>query len=138
MYKEDETEENLIYATKKNRQRDLYTMTTNSGPHRDDFIIRINEIDIRKFGSQGQQRSAAVSMKLSEIDLIRKKTGEMPVLLLDDVLSELDQNRQESLLEEIRSTQTILTATGTEDIIRNRFENGKVFFVKEGTITEEK
>lgn len=136
-YKENEKEDTLLDSLKRNRKRDIYTMTTNCGPHRDDFIIEVNGTDIRRFGSQGQIRSAAVSLKLSEIDIIKKKTGEMPVLLLDDVMSELDHHRQECLLEEIKETQTIITATGTEDIV-NRKMKGKLFFVKEGTVTEER
>ena len=110
-------------------------MTTNSGPHRDDFSIRTNGIDIRTYGSQGQQRSAAISLKLSEIQLIRKITGEDPVLLLDDVFSELDHNRQESLLKEISGIQTVITGTG--DTIKNSLSIGKTFLVREGTALEE-
>lgn len=129
---EDEFKEKLI----SNRKRDLASFTTNCGPHRDDFSIKANGIDIRTFGSQGQQRSAAVSLKLSEIKIIENKTGEMPVLLLDDVLSELDTHRQESLLKEISKTQTLITGTGMDDFIKNNVKISKKFFVKEGEAFE--
>ncbi len=135
-YEENAVEEKMAELLKKNRQRDVYNMTTGTGPHRDDFSIKINGIDTRRFGSQGQQRSAAVSLKLSEIEIIRKKTGEMPVLLLDDVFSELDHSRQESLLKEIKSTQTIITGTGIDAGIRQNLTINKRFYVKEGTVTE--
>jgi DNA replication and repair protein RecF len=93
------------------RERDIETALTNSGPHRDDLKISLNGTDARKFGSQGQQRSAALSLKLAEIDSFKTETGETPVLLLDDVLSELDEDRQRNLLETADGVQTILTCT---------------------------
>ena len=104
------------------------------GPHRDDFAFIANEIDIRKFGSQGQQRTAALSLKLSEIELVKKMTKDTPVLLLDDVLSELDSNRQNYLLNSIGDIQTIITCTGLDDFVNNRFEINKVFRVANGTV----
>ena len=80
------------------RDRDIRYGTTSVGPHRDDIAFRINEIDIRKFGSQGQQRTAALALKMSEIRLIEQISGDKPILLLDDVLSELDSHRQNYLL----------------------------------------
>ena len=130
---EAEFKENL----EKSRERDLYTMTTNRGPHRDDFSITANGIDLRTYGSQGQQRSAAVSLKLSEIGIIKEKTGEMPVLLLDDVFSEMDQRRQEGLLKEISGIQTIITGTGIDEMTRNNAIIGKKFYIKQGTALEE-
>ncbi len=117
------------------RGRDLILQQTNVGPHRDDFSILINDVNIRRFGSQGQQRSAALSLKLSEIRMLQKATGELPVLLLDDVFSELDSHRQEYLLSEIQNTQTILTGTGLDDLIRDNIKIDRLFFVKSGTIT---
>ena len=92
--------------------------------------------DIRKFGSQGQQRTSALSLKLSEIELVRKSIHDTPVLLLDDVLSELDSNRQNYLLNSICDTQTIITCTGLDEFIRNRFEINKVFEVISGQVFE--
>ena len=104
----------LEEALKRNRDRDLRMKSTSVGPHRDDICFLSGELDIRKFGSQGQQRTAALSLKLSEIELVKKVTGDNPVLLLDDVLSELDSNRQNYLLNNIGNIQTIITCTGLD------------------------
>lgn len=118
------------------RQRDLKMCQTSVGPHRDDLLFSIADVDIRKFGSQGQQRTSALSLKLSEIELVRKSIHDTPVLLLDDVLSELDSNRQNYLLNSICDTQTIITCTGLDEFIRNRFEINKVFEVISGQVFE--
>lgn len=120
---------------KSSKDRDIKSKMTTVGPHRDDFSFFIGDIDIRKFGSQGQQRTAALSLKLSEIELVKKITKDTPVLLLDDVLSELDSNRQNYLLNSIGNIQTIITCTGLEEFVNNRFEINKVFKVSEGTVT---
>ena len=108
---------------------------TSVGPHRDDFSFLVGDVDIRKFGSQGQQRTAALSLKLSEIELVKRITKDTPVLLLDDVLSELDSNRQNYLLNSIGDIQTIITCTGLEEFVNNRFEINRVFKVSAGTVT---
>mgnify|MGYP001451621688 FL=1 len=118
------------------RQRDLKMCQTSVGPHRDDLLFSIADVDIRKFGSQGQQRTSALSLKLSEIELVRKSIHDTPVLLLDDVLSELDSSRQNYLLNSICDTQTIITCTGLDEFIRNRFEINKVFEVISGQVFE--
>ena len=92
-------------------------------------------MDIRKFGSQGQQRTAALSLKLSEIELVKKIARDTPILLLDDVLSELDSSRQNYLLNSIGDIQTIITCTGLEEFVNNRFEVNRVFRVENGTVT---
>ena len=107
---------------------------TSVGPHRDDLIFMTNGIDIRKYGSQGQQRTAALSLKLSEIYLVKKKIKDTPVLLLDDVLSELDSNRQNYLLESIHDIQTVVTCTGLDDFIDHQFQLNKVFKVVKGEV----
>lgn len=117
------------------RDRDIKAKMTTVGPHRDDFSIMVGQVDIRRFGSQGQQRTAALSLKLSEIELVKKITKDNPVLLLDDVLSELDSNRQNYLLNSIGDIQTIITCTGLEEFVNNRFEINRVFQVTEGTVT---
>lgn len=99
------------------------------------FLIR--DIDIRRFGSQGQQRSCALSLKLSEIELVKESIQETPVLILDDVLSELDSSRQNFLLNSIHDIQTIITCTGLDEFVKNRFEINKVFKVVNGTVTAE-
>ena len=95
-------------------------------------------MDVRVYGSQGQQRTAALSLKLAEIELVKKITKENPVLLLDDVLSELDSNRQNHLLNSIGDIQTLITCTGLDDFVNNRFEYDKVYKVTEGTVQSEK
>ena len=109
---------------------------TSVGPHRDDISFYIGDVDIRKYGSQGQQRTSALSLKLSEIELVKKSIHDTPVLLLDDVLSELDSNRQNYLLNSIHDIQTIITCTGLDEFVKNRFQIDKVFQVVNGTVTE--
>ena len=116
------------------RDSDLRLQSTGSGPHRDDLCVEIDGRDSRIYGSQGQQRTAALALKLSEIDLVKKKTGDTPVLLLDDVLSELDGSRQEFLLENIRDIQTFITCTGIDDLTRSHFKVDKSFHVVSGTV----
>lgn len=120
----------------KCQERDIRLKQTSAGPHRDDFSFAVGAVDIRKFGSQGQQRTAALSLKLAEIELVRKMTKDVPLLLLDDVLSELDSSRQNYLLNSIGDIQTIITCTGLEEFVNNRFEINKVFEVSDGVIHE--
>ncbi len=91
-----------------------------TGPHRDDFLFMVGNVDIRKFGSQGQQRTAALSLKLAEIELVRQSIGDEPVLLLDDVLSELDSSRQNYLLDCIKDIQTVITCTGLDEFCQSQ------------------
>ena len=118
----------------RNRDRDLRMKMTSSGPHRDDLMVAVNGIDIRKYGSQGQQRTAALSLKLSEIYLVEKIIHDKPVLLLDDVLSELDSSRQNYLLESIHDIQTMITCTGLDDFVSHQFTINKVFHVVAGHV----
>lgn len=118
-----------------NRERDLSYKSTTIGPHRDDICIKLKGNDLRKYGSQGQQRTCALSLKLSEIELVRKNIKDNPILLLDDVLSELDRKRQNYLLNSISNTQTIITCTGLEEFVGNRFNIDKVFHVVNGEIS---
>lgn len=135
-YEPDVEIENFENAMRVSQEKDIKLKQTCVGPHRDDFSFMVGDIDIRKFGSQGQQRTAALSLKLSEIELVKKITKDTPVLLLDDVLSELDSNRQNYLLNSIGDIQTIITCTGLDEFVNNRFEIDKVFRVVEGTIQE--
>ena len=116
------------------QEKDIKLKQTTVGPHRDDFCFMIGDVDIRKFGSQGQQRTAALSLKLSEIELVKKITRDTPILLLDDVLSELDSNRQNYLLNSIGDIQTIITCTGLEEFVNNRFEIDRVYKVTDGVV----
>ena len=116
------------------KERDMRQCMTSVGPHRDDLLFSIGEVDIRKFGSQGQQRTSALSLKLSEIELVKRSIHDTPVLLLDDVLSELDSNRQNYLLNSIHDTQTLITCTGLDEFVKNRFQINKIFKVVQGTV----
>ena len=115
--------------------RDRKLCQTSVGPHRDDISFLLGDIDIRKYGSQGQQRTAALSLKLSEIELVKKSIGDTPVLLLDDVLSELDSNRQNYLLNSIHDIQTIITCTGLDEFVKNKFQIHRIFQVTDGHVT---
>ncbi|MCR1952955.1 MULTISPECIES: DNA replication/repair protein RecF [unclassified Clostridium] len=127
--------ENSFYeALRKNRKKDIEKGTTSIGPHRDDFIVLINDVDIKSFGSQGQQRSAVLTIKFSSLKIIKEMTSEYPVLLLDDVLSELDFNRKRYILSTIGEIQTIITCTGIEDLTNYLDDSSRVFKVKEGEI----
>ncbi len=122
---------------RKNRERDIRFKSTSAGPHRDDLCFRVGSLDIRKFGSQGQQRTAALSLKLSEIELVKMMIHDTPILLLDDVLSELDKNRQNYLLDSIHDIQTVITCTGLDEFVNHRFSINKIFYVKNGTVAKE-
>lgn len=135
-YEPDTSIEDYEKTLSSNQDRDIKLKQTTTGPHRDDFCFSTGNIDIRKFGSQGQQRTAALSLKLSEIELVKKLTKDNPVLLLDDVLSELDSNRQNYLLSTIGDIQTIITCTGLDEFVNNRFEIDKVFHIENGMITD--
>ena len=136
-YEPDVTIEDFEKKCRLNQDKDIKLKQTTTGPHRDDFSFMIGDIDVRKFGSQGQQRTAALSLKLSEIELVKKISKDTPVLLLDDVLSELDSNRQNFLLNSIGEIQTIITCTGLDDFINNRFEINKIFKVVNGIVNNE-
>ncbi|MCI8455456.1 MAG: DNA replication/repair protein RecF [Lachnospiraceae bacterium] len=118
----------------KNRPQELRQRLTLTGPHRDDLNFIINGTDIRKYGSQGQQRTAALSLKLAEIELVKKTVKDYPILLLDDVLSELDSKRQEHLLSEINRIQTVITCTGLDEFVNSRFQMDRIFQIVDGTV----
>ena len=120
----------------KQQDKDKKSLSTSVGPHRDDFCIFIKNVDIRKYGSQGQQRSAALSLKLSEIEFVKSMIHDNPVLLLDDVLSELDSLRQHQLLESIHDVQTVISCTGLDEFIKNRFKINRVYQVIDGKIEQ--
>lgn len=127
-------ENDFIKLLRENRRKDLEKGITSIGPHRDDFSIFINNIDTRKFGSQGQQRTAVLSTKFASLEIIKEKVGEYPVLLLDDVLSELDLKRQKYILNSIKKVQTIITCTGIFDIKEYLDEDINMYYVKNGTV----
>lgn len=129
--KEKDFESELVRV----RDRDLKFKCTNIGPHKDDMCFLINGMDVRKYGSQGQQRTAALSLKLAEIELVKQIIHDTPVLFLDDVLSELDSRRQNFLLDSIGNIQTMITCTGLDEFINNRFSINKIFKVVNGTVS---
>ncbi|MDE5617062.1 MAG: DNA replication/repair protein RecF, partial [Clostridia bacterium] len=116
----DKMKESFFQKLRSNIEKDMNLLYTSFGSHRDDIAIRINGIDVRKYGSQGQQRTVALSLKLAEIYLFESEIGEKPVLLLDDVLSELDASRRQKLMELSSGLQTIITCTDFDmDLQRN-------------------
>lgn len=126
---DDELYKNLLERLRRDRDRDLMQGFTHSGPQTDDFAAVIGGADVRKFGSQGQQRTAALALKLAQLDLMEEETGESPVLLLDDVFSELDPARQKKLIERLSRCQTIITATHIDPTIEDAFVGATRFIV---------
>lgn len=132
----------LYEKYKETIDSDLYNKNTKIGPHKDDLNIYINNIDVRLFGSQGQQRTASISLKLSEIELIKQEVGDYPVLILDDVFSELDQNRQKMLVEKLGDVQMFVTSADPLhiNILNNmdysifHIEDGKVISIENGGV----
>ena len=123
----------LEEALKRYRERDMRMKSTTVGPHRDDICFTTDSgLDVRRFGSQGQQRTAALSLKMSEIELVKQVIKDTPVLLLDDVLSELDKHRQNYLLDSINNIQTIITCTGLDEFVNHRFSINKIFHIRNG------
>ena len=126
--------DNYIKTMQKSYERDIQSGTTSVGIHKDDILFTINDIPARNFGSQGQQRTAALSAKLAEIEIMHQSAKSTPVLLLDDVLSELDGSRQRFLLTQIKDMQTILTCTGLEDVLAKGVDSANVMQVKNGRV----
>lgn len=121
----------------KNRKNDFERRITSIGPHRDDIYIDINGIDVRCYGSQGQQRTSILTIKFASVEIIKELIGEYPVLLLDDVLSELDEKRQKYILSSIINIQTVITGTGIQNIMKYISGNTKVFNIVSGKISSE-
>lgn len=126
----------MLKSLIESRQKDIERNTTLVGPHRDDFSIEINNINTRNYGSQGQQRTSILTIKFSSLEIIKDEIGEYPVLLLDDVLSELDENRQKYILRSVDKVQTIITCTGITDISSYLKGTSKIFNVKNGKIKD--
>ena len=132
------SEDSFALNLELSHERDLRNMTTCVGPHRDDISFLNDGTDLKKFGSQGQQRTCALALKLSEIELVKKITNDTPVLLLDDVLSELDRNRQNYLLDNIKDIQTMITCTGLEEFVNSNLTLNRIIRVITGTVEIEK
>jgi len=114
--------------------RDISQCVTHYGPHRDDMKFIVGDMDMRTYGSQGQKRTSALSLKLSEIEIVKKRTNDIPILLLDDVLSELDRNRQTYLLKCLSGIQTIITCTGLEEFVNYNTNSSRIYKVVNGTV----
>ena len=125
----------FLFRLKEKFKSDVFKGSTETGPHRDDLSILINGMDIRKFGSQGQQRTAALSLKLAELRLIKEETGENAVLLLDDALSELDGERQNFLISSFENVQLFITAAELSGDIIDKLPKGYVFNIVNGGIS---
>ena len=132
----ENAEEELFRLLSESRKSDIERRTTLNGPHREDFNVYINKINARNFGSQGQQRTSVLTIKFSSMEIIKDLTGEYPVLLLDDVLSELDTKRQKYILNSIQHMQTIISCTGMEEINSYLNNNFKIFNVASGTVNQ--
>ena len=125
-------EERALAALERRRAEDLRLCTTTLGPHRDELGLLLQGKELRAYGSQGQQRTAALALKLSQLQLLKEETGSWPVLMLDDVMSELDENRQRYLMERTLPVQTFVTATAADP----GWPQGKAFFVENGSVRE--
>ena len=129
---EDEIAKRLFQILSANYEKDLYLGYTTVGPHRDDVDFLIAGKEAKSYASQGQMRTAALAVKLSEVEIFKEVSGEYPVLILDDVMSELDLRRRRKLLKKVSPMQTILTCTHAESVLygaeskRIRIENGKI------------
>lgn len=131
---QENLEEKIYEELKKSEENDFRLRTTTRGPHRDDIQFFIDGINVRSFGSQGQQRTAALSLKLAELDLIKEETGENAVLLLDDVMSELDPTRQQFLIKSLSDIQLFITSTEITENLKDSVEKGKILTVESGKI----
>ena len=131
----DDIEEAMLELLYKSRETDIKRQFTTCGPHKDDIVIKLGETDLRYFGSQGQQRTATLALKLTELDMMKEDLGEYPVLLLDDVLSELDTKRQKMLLDKIKGIQTIITVAQPVDYFNKM--NVNFFKVEKGKVWRE-
>ena len=111
--------DNIFNRLQKNQTEDINRGNTSIGPHRDDFDLLVNKFSLRSFGSQGQQRTAVLALKMAELEIIRKSCKESPILLLDDVMSELDFGRREQLLSCLQNVQIFVTCTDPDQLDKN-------------------
>lgn len=133
-----ENQEKRFYETlKMSYENDIRNRNTQVGPHRDDISFFVNGIDMRKYGSQGQQRTCALSLKLAELSLIKEDIGENPILLLDDVMSELDQKRQEYLISTLKDNQLFITTTDMDSDILSKTGFPAIYRVEGGVVNKE-
>ena len=116
------------------RDTDIRRRTTTRGPHKDDISFMIDDINVRNYGSQGQQRTSALSLKLAELEIIKKETGENAVLLLDDVMSELDEERREYLIRALSENQIFITTTDIDESLMRAYPDAKVIRIENGKV----
>lgn len=131
----DQISEMILNELKKSQDRDLYNANTSVGPHRDDLEFFINDIPSKSFASQGQQRSIVLSLKLAESEILQNKFSEAPIMLLDDVMSELDESRQNYILNSIEGRQIFITCCELSTV--TRLTSGKVFHINDGVISSD-
>lgn len=132
-----EEQEGYFYdEIKKSFKNDLRQRTTTKGPHKDDISFYVNGINMRSFGSQGQQRTCALALKLAELNLIKEETEEDAILLLDDVMSELDIERQKYLIKTLKENQLFITTTDIDKNLMTSFPDAKLIYIHNGKITE--
>lgn len=132
----EDMERRYLKKMKENISKDMETSFTEFGPHRDDMQMFINDKDLKIFGSQGQQRTGVLSIKLSEVELINRQVGSYPVLLLDDVFSELDEDRRKYLIESFKDMQTIITITDAIEINDLMDSEHSVFYIENGHLID--
>ncbi len=127
-------EKNYLDKLKKYIEKDIEAASTQLGPHRDDILMTINNKDLKTYGSQGQQRTVVLSIKLSEVELIKKQRGIYPVLLLDDVFSELDEERRKYLIKSFQDMQTLITVTDAIDLKEMETIEKSIFYIENGRL----
>ena len=127
-------EDAMVQALHKAYRNDIRLRTTTKGPHKDDMLFFVDGVNARNFGSQGQQRTCALSLKLAELDFIKEETGENGILLLDDVMSELDEERREYLVRALSSNQLFITATDIDKGLIESYPDAKILDIKSGKI----
>ena len=120
---------------KEGFRQDLRQGFTGAGIHRDDLEIQVDGMPVRTYGSQGQQRSSVIALKLAEASLLKKATGENPIMLLDDVMSELDESRQDYILNHLKGMQVFITCCDISNAAR--LKSGRIFRISQGTLAEE-
>ena len=130
----DNLEVILYERIKESRNKDKERRVTSIGPHRDDISFIVNGVDMRYFGSQGQQRTAALSLKLAELSLIKEDTGEDAILILDDVMSELDRSRQEYLIKTLMKNQLFITTTDLDKSVLGSIPEASIYSVESGSV----
>jgi DNA replication and repair protein RecF len=135
-YDERHIKETYIKTLEKIMQREIEREVSLIGPHRDDISFRLNDLELKKYGSQGQKRTAVLSLKIAEIEIMKKNTGRIPILLLDDVMSELDKKRQEALLSYVKGVQTFITCVDSESFDQLKDTQNYIYNISDGAVSK--